>query len=997
MCKNMTAGNRTRTVLTLAAVAMAILLTTTHQVSAVELTYDATVQVSENESVFNVSVFPGKAGYNNGTVSGIFGDGTVTDYRFFTADTDTLWSWADGGAGRVAPVTSPPPENVTGNVNNSQNWPDVWITSDPDTDPADFTTNTQAGAQNITGTIDISGLGSGTLYFIYGTYYNPNTLSLTMSGTGQPDVVAEHTEDPPNTVNFGWVSSFDFSGAGAYNTITYTYTNTDVDASRARFMGVIVDGGDISKAHDPNPANEQPDVLRDSDLSWSPGISAARHNVYMGESFDDVDTATVPTGPGLDVNSFDPGRLDFGQTYYWRVDAVNAPPDSTVFKGLVWSFTTEPVAYPIENITTTASSSMAGSAPEKTVDGSGLDDGDLHSVDLADSWLSDMFGTQPTWIEYQFDKVYKLHEMWVWNQNQIIESTIGYGFKDVSIEYSVDGIAYTTLGTTHEFARGSAAPGYAANTTVDFEGVAAKYVKLTANTNWGGILAQYGLSEVRFFNIPVLAKEPSPASGATDVGVDVTLAWRAGREAAKHDVYLSTDEQAVIDGTAPVVTVTDASYSTSLDVDSTYYWRIDEVNDAETPTAWQGDIWNFTTPEFLVVDDFESYNDIEAGQEGSNLVYDTWIDGFNNPSVNGATMGYTVAFQPSLETSIVYDGDQSAPLFYDNTTAGYSEITANVADLQVVRDWTKYGITALTLWFKGDLSHAAADQLYVKINNTKVVYDGDLSTPLWQPFNVDLASLGINLSNITTLSIGVDGGGSGMLYVDEIALYRIAPLVAGPPPGGDPSLVGHWKLDETSGLTAADSSGYGNDGTLTGMTGTEWTAGIKDRALEFAGGNANNPKYVDFGNPRSLQLYDNVTISAWVKMNAGNDAVYMGIGGKLISGYYQGFSLVRHTSNVFRLWCDDGAGVLAQASSDTTYTDTEWHHVAGVVDDGTSYLYVDGVKQVQEGVVDLTDSGGIAYIGKQYGDNSSHRYWNGLIDDVRIYYRALSEQEILGL
>ena len=111
------------------------------------------------------------------------------------------------------------------------------------------------------------------------------------------------------------------------------------------------------------------------------------------------------------------------------------------------------------------------------------------------------------------------------------------------------------------------------------------------------------------------------------------------------------------------------------------------------------------------------------------------------------------------------------------------------------------------------------------------------------------------------------------------------------------------------------------------------------------------------------------------------------------------FALVRHSSNVFRLWCDDGAGVLAgfEADSDVTYTDTEWHHVAGVIDDGTSILYVDGVRQAKEGNVDMTDSGTYAQIGKQYSDESSHRYWNGLVDDVRIYYRALSEQEISGL
>lgn len=62
-------------------------------------------------------------------------------------------------------------------------------------------------------------------------------------------------------------------------------------------------------------------------------------------------------------------------------------------------------------------------------------------------------------------------------------------------------------------------------------------------------MPQCGLSEVRFSYIPVSAREPNPASGAKDVSVNATLGWRAGREAAKHNVYLSTDQQAVIDGT----------------------------------------------------------------------------------------------------------------------------------------------------------------------------------------------------------------------------------------------------------------------------------------------------------------------------------------------------------------------------------------------------------------------------------------------------------------
>ena len=67
-------------------------------------------------------------------------------------------------------------------------------------------------------------------------------------------------------------------------------------------------------------------------------------------------------------------ELAFEQTYYWRIDEVNGPTDYTVFKGEVWSFTTEPVAYAVENITATSNvNSAPGQGPEHLVDGSGLD------------------------------------------------------------------------------------------------------------------------------------------------------------------------------------------------------------------------------------------------------------------------------------------------------------------------------------------------------------------------------------------------------------------------------------------------------------------------------------------------------------------------------------------------------------------------------------------------------------------------------------------------
>ena len=458
----------------------------------------------------------------------------------------------------------------------------------------------------------------------------------------------------------------------------------------------------------PSPADAATNVPREVVLGWTPGEFAPAsngHKVYLGENFNDVNDGVG--GIAQDANSYAPGRLDWGTTYYWRIDEVNGAPDYAVHEGGVWSFTTEPFGYPIENIIATASSSSLAKGPENTINGSGLDDSGLLHDKIGDDnmWLSDIAGPQPTWIEFQFDEVYKLHEMWVWNSNEFLEPMIGFGFKDVTIEYSVNGTDYTALGTTAEFARAPGVSDYAHNTTVDFGGVGAKHVRLTANSNWGGILNQYGLSEVRFFYVPVYAREPSPDSGATDVSIgtidepiDVTLGFIAGREAAKHNVYFSTDQQAVLDGTAAATTVTETSYGPlSLDLGKTYYWRVDEVNEAETPATWQGKLWDFTTQEYFVVDDIESYNDLDPGDPNSNRIFLTWLDGYDIPT-NGSLVGYDVP--PFTEQTIVHGGEQSMPFFYDNSgTARYSEATLTLSS---GRNWTVKGVEALSLWFKGN-------------------------------------------------------------------------------------------------------------------------------------------------------------------------------------------------------------------------------------------------------------------------------------------------------
>ncbi len=768
--------------------------------------------------------------------------------------------------------------------------------------------------------------------------------------------------------------------------------------------GIEPSGSSRVKAADPDPVDGAADVPRDVVLSWTPGAYVTelspKHKIFFSENFDDVNDGIG--GVTQDPNTYPvSATLDFSRTYYWRIDEANSV--SGWDQGDVWQFTVEPIAYPIstENITATASSSDSSSVgPENTINGSGLGADDLHSVENNGMWLSSFTGAQPTWIQYEFDRIHKLHQMWVWNHNTAFEFMLGFGLKDVSIEYSTDGADWKILGDVPEFAQAPGADGYAHNTTVDFGGTTAKYVRLMVNSNWGGLYSQYGLSEVRFLYLPIWAREPSPDSGATDAGVDAILSFRAGREAAKHDVYLSTDEQAVIDGTVPVATVTEPSYASSLDVASTYYWRVDEVNDAETPTTWQGDIWNLSTQEYLVVDDFESYNDIPAAEEGSNLVYLVWKDGFDNPSANGSTIGYTEAFQPSMETSIVHDGEQSVPLFYDNATANYSEVTANVADLKVGQDWAKHGIKALTLRFSGDPNNIL-QQMYVKINGSKVPYDGsaeDTKLTGWQMWYIDLASLGVSLSNVTELSIGFERiggvGGQGMVLLDGIRLYSYERQSITPVDPGAVGLQAHYEFEGNTN----DSSGNARNGTE--MDNPFFEAGKIGQAISFDGFN----DYVEITGYKGILGSSAVTVTAWIRTssagttNTGLDSTNAIVGwGPDVAGERFGFRV-----DAGRLRAEHAGGNI---QGDTLVSDGGWHHVAVTVQENVtiSYpdviLYLDGADDTRpttdaDPVFNIT-AGEDVSIGRRPASND--RFFLGQIDEVRIYSRALTQEEIAWL
>jgi hypothetical protein len=531
----------------------------------------------------------------------------------------------------------------------------------------------------------------------------------------------------------------------------------------------------IVEATKPEPKSGASDLPRWAMLSWESGAYGDTHDVYFGTSLEDVTSgdASVLVSEGQADTFYDATGLDYGTTYYWRIDEVNAV-DMTVYPGRVWRLSTKPIGLiiPEAAITATASSQQADNqGPENTIDSSGLNENNQHSTAGLDMWFSDAtVEPNKAWVQYDFDKLYKMPQMLIWNYNAA-GFLSGAGIKDVTIEYSSDGGEnWTTLDSVTELPQGPGTDDYSP-LAVDLGGVAdgltINSIRITANSNWSnGIFNLYGLSEVRFYYVDVWPKEPVPADGATDVDFITTLGWTPGEGVVEHIVYLDTDEQAVIDGLAPSVTVADPSLDVELLLDTTYFWRVEEVNMEADPNIWSGDTWSFTTTDHLVVDDFESYDDSISNWSGGS-----------SSSGNGAAIG-------PVETSIVRSGDQSMQLLFDNTsTEGYSEISVNPSNLDSGKNWTQGGANYLVFWIYGDLDNVDTEYLYVKLNDAtykRLVPNSRIVTPWWTQVTIPLNPLNLNLNSVSNLSIGfmrddVDTG-TGEVYIDDIRLYRTPPV-----------------------------------------------------------------------------------------------------------------------------------------------------------------------------------------------------------------------------
>lgn len=204
------------------------------------------------------------------------------------------------------------------------------------------------------------------------------------------------------------------------------------------------------------------------------------------------------------------------------------------------------------------------------------------------------------------------------------------------------------------------------------------------------------------------------------------------------------------------------------------------------------------------------------------------------------------------------------------------------------------------------------------------------------------------------------------------------------------SLQGWWKLDDGSGTSAADSSGNANTGTLSN-TPTWVTGKIGPFALSFVTASSQS---VDAGNGASLNITSAGTVSAWVKFSG--QATYVGIACKddLVNDR-NGYCLFITSGNAAGLEIASGSG-FNENDHPTNLSDNAWHMITGTWDGTNVKVYVDGgsVNSIAQTITPVSNVNNMALA--RIPGQTGH-FFNGSIDEVRVYSRALTASDITEL
>jgi len=535
-------------------------------------------------------------------------------------------------------------------------------------------------------------------------------------------------------------------------------------------------------AYNPSPRNGDKWIDPNVILSWAPTQDAATHEVYFGTD----QAAVAARDPGvfkgaLYVTTLDLGTLEKNTTYYWAVDEVGG----TKYAGDVWSFTTTSGAAGgvkaeyFRGMTVTGVPFLTQIEPK--IDHSwGDPGGPAPSVvdQFSARWTADLeiaVADTYTFVTTSDDGA----RLWL-NGKLIVNSWVDQGT------------------TSHASKPQKLEPGIYS-------------IRMEYYENGGGAVAQLSWESKTMsrqiipggpLQPPVHAIAFYPANGDVDVPQNALLIWNAGDDAVTHDVYFGMDMAAVAAATPADAGVYQGSQTlgrTSFDPGpleggKTYYWRIDEVNDAAEGSPWKGAVWGFTTATFLIVDNFEGYTN-----DSPTRLFQTWVDGIGfsedeyfptaNPG-NGSSsaVGHDIwspgtIYNTIAETTIVHGGRQSMPIDCNNLLAPfYSEA---VRTWKTAQNWTADGADTLVLYVQGKSGNQAA-RLYVALEDSSgkiavVSYaDDTASTSLnWLEWKIPLSSFtDVKANAVKKMIIGMGNRdnptkvGAGTIFVDDISVIK---------------------------------------------------------------------------------------------------------------------------------------------------------------------------------------------------------------------------------
>jgi len=560
--------------------------------------------------------------------------------------------------------------------------------------------------------------------------------------------------------------------AGVTPGTTYYWRVDEIDAAGKVATGKVWTFTSASlTAYKPQPADGakwiDPAGVK---LSWLPGMNAIAHDAYFGGNQADVAAGTGGTLKQAKQFTLDfgPGALEPGTTYYWRVDEILA--DGSKKAGAVWSFTTV--------------------APGGGLKGEYFSEPDLTGAPVlvrTDPGVHFAWGTtgpgaplpgsrySVRWsgdLEAAFTETYTISvyaddgvKLW-FNGVLVVDKWFGQeaGSPRYTVKAALEAGQRYPIVMEYFFTSGSA----------------------VAELSWESPRTPAQIIPAGALSLLLRAHSPNPPQQAVNVRHTPVLSWRAGEKAAQHDVYFGDNREAVAKATRA-----DAVYQGrrkleatafepgDLEWNKTYFWRVDEVNDAAAGSPWTGSVWSFTTANFVVVEDFEIYTEDEG-----NRIYETWIDGWENKT--GSLVGYLEAREGTFgERQTVHDGRQSMPLAYDNANVPYrSEAERTWAKPQ---DWTVNGVNTLVLHVKGKTDNGA-DPLYVVLEDSAgrsgVVTHADAriaTSTVWNEWVIPLSSFssaGVNAAAIKKMTIGLGQrgatapGGQGLLFIDGIWVRR---------------------------------------------------------------------------------------------------------------------------------------------------------------------------------------------------------------------------------